>query len=147
MFRNGFSCIWIFIFINVFSLIQMGRKRRSTAWINARKAINDKINNQSWWEKHFGQEYSKAKIQMDINALPDECETHLSLDDVFDINHLLSVLIDEQILFYVNCSNLKLEKDVVEWIKYNDYNLKRRMDRKVRNVSVQIRTISLNVAG
>ncbi len=97
----------------------MSRKGRSASWINARKAINDKINNQTWWEKHFGKEFSQEKIELDINELPADCETHLSLDDVFDMNYLLSVLIDEQILF--ECILLLLSISLLISVKYVSY--------------------------
>eukprot|EP01084_Bolivina_argentea_P038768 71678_1 len=126
----------------------MGRRGRSSAWINARKSINAKINNKEWWQNKFSEEFQREGIDIKINELPLKCTEKLSLDTVFDINSLLSILIDEQILFYARCKKLQIEREVMEWIKYNDNNLKRRMNRKIQksHVAQTIKTISLNIA-
>eukprot|EP01084_Bolivina_argentea_P223971 378833_1 len=123
---------------------------RKSKWIKNRKQINAVINHKTFWES-FTNEFKNAGLT-DANTLPVECkgEEAMSKDILFSIDKLIQVMVDTQIILYVRKgNNITYEHKIMEWLKYNDNSLQRRMHRYChkRKCGLQTRCIALNIAG
>ena len=89
-------------------------------------------------------------VDWNVNTLPSESlqSSFISIKQIFNIQYLIDVLIDEQILCHFDASYpFNLNGDIQQWLRYND-NLLRRIVRiaKKQKLSSQHPQISINIA-
>eukprot|EP01083_Nonionella_stella_P276542 939676_1 len=122
----------------------MSYRHRSSTWIKQRKHYNSVVNNKEWWAQ-----YTQQFVQI-TNIQTHESPNTTALPDLFDIDYLLDVLVEEQVLCFLDRDNaFTINYDVCEWLKYHDNNLLRRMRRISKNQSMSnnMRDIAVNIAG
>eukprot|EP01083_Nonionella_stella_P129413 392717_1 len=109
----------------------MSDRHRSASWIKQSKHYNALVNNKEWWAQYTQQFAQIAGVK------PLESANTTTLEHLLDIDHLMEVLVEEQVLCFLHGDHaFAINPDVCGWLKYHDNSLLRRMNRVSKNQNI-----------